>query len=165
MKNIINDNRGILMQLVAVLEDSSVETYNSIASFSQSSFGGHVRHVIDHYVLFLSQVHSNCINYDQRERALDVETNPTRALIEVTQILSQWDSLFEVDLQRNVDYIGESGSGDCRYPTSVGRELQFLLSHTVHHFAILAMMMRDMGKKVDGNFGVAPSTLKYLQKI
>ncbi|UCF67889.1 MAG: DinB family protein [Acidobacteriota bacterium] len=45
--------------------------------------------------------------------------------------------------------------------SSVGRELRFLLSHTVHHFAIIGLMLRMLGGEPPAAFGVAPSTLDY----
>jgi hypothetical protein len=47
--------------------------------------------------------------------------------------------------------------------TSVGRELQFLVSHTVHHYAVIAAMLRPQGVEPGADFGVAPSTLVYEQ--
>jgi hypothetical protein len=47
--------------------------------------------------------------------------------------------------------------------TSLERELQFLLSHTVHHFALVALLLRAQGFEVSADFGVAPSTLAYWQ--
>ena len=41
------------------------------------------------------------------------------------------------------------------------RELQFLLSHSVHHYAIIAMICGQHEIEVPEGFGVAPSTLKY----
>ena len=48
-------------------------------------------------------------------------------------------------------------------PSSVARELQFLVSHTVHHYAVIAAMLRPQGIEPGVDFGVAPSTLKYEQ--
>jgi hypothetical protein len=46
--------------------------------------------------------------------------------------------------------------------SSTGRELQTLSSHTIHHFALIAMTLRVLGHKVDRDFGMAPSTLRYM---
>jgi uncharacterized damage-inducible protein DinB len=45
--------------------------------------------------------------------------------------------------------------------TTFGRELQYLLSHTVHHFALIGVMLRLLGVDPGSDFGVAPSTLRY----
>jgi hypothetical protein len=46
--------------------------------------------------------------------------------------------------------------------SSASRELQVLSSHTVHHFALIAMTLRMHGVEMDPGFGMAPSTLRYL---
>ena len=48
--------------------------------------------------------------------------------------------------------------------TSVARELVFLASHTIHHMAIIGMLAEQAGVKVSADFGVHPSTLRYLQR-
>jgi hypothetical protein len=49
----------------------------------------------------------------------------------------------------------------CWGRSSAERELQFLLSHTVHHYALIALMLRTQGYEPGAEFGVAPSTLAY----
>ena len=49
--------------------------------------------------------------------------------------------------------------------TSFERELQFLLSHTVHHYALAALMLRTQGVEPGKEFGVAPSTLAYWRQV
>jgi hypothetical protein len=46
-------------------------------------------------------------------------------------------------------------------PSSVGRELLFLSSHTVHHWALVAALLRHQGIEPGVEFGVAPSTLDH----
>lgn len=38
-------------------------------------------------------------------------------------------------------------------------ELQFLQGHTVHHYALIATMLRSLGLDTSREFGMAPSTL------
>ena len=49
---------------------------------------------------------------------------------------------------------------DCWMSSSLARELQMLSSHTIHHFALIAMTLRAHGVELDADFGVAPSTLR-----
>jgi hypothetical protein len=46
----------------------------------------------------------------------------------------------------------------------VGRELQYLLSHTIHHYAIIGSILRAQGVEPGPDFGVAPSTLRHWGK-
>src|SRR5262249_43081278 len=48
--------------------------------------------------------------------------------------------------------------------SSVTRELMALSSHTIHHFALIAMTLRAHGVVVNPDFGVAPSTLRYREQ-
>ena len=44
--------------------------------------------------------------------------------------------------------------------STLSRELQFLVSHTVHHDALIAAAARALGVATEPDFGIAPSTLK-----
>jgi hypothetical protein len=39
--------------------------------------------------------------------------------------------------------------------------LQVLSSHTIHHFALMAVTLRLHGVQIDPKFGMAPSTLRF----
>ena len=55
---------------------------------------------------------------------------------------------------------------DDRFLTSSpARELQVLSSHTIHHFALIAMTLTALGVPIDPDFGVAPSTLRYRERV
>lgn len=164
MQIIINDTISILNQLSQVLNTCTKEDYNTIPSFCQSSLGGHVRHIIDHYIQFFDQYETGLVNYDKRDRNEDIQTNPQRANQEVLAIIKKLENpLLHQDSDQFLYLVGESGSGESQSMSSVSREVLFLLSHSIHHYAILAMILKDMGKSVQPEFGVAPSTLKYLQ--
>jgi len=45
--------------------------------------------------------------------------------------------------------------------TSLDRELAFVLSHTIHHNALVAVMAKLLGVPVPQDFGFAPSTLAH----
>ena len=45
--------------------------------------------------------------------------------------------------------------------TSLGRELEFLISHTVHHYALMAVIAGQQDAALPVDFGLAPSTLKF----
>jgi uncharacterized damage-inducible protein DinB len=45
--------------------------------------------------------------------------------------------------------------------STLGRELAFVLSHTVHHNAMIRGMITSLGRPLPGAFGYAPSTLAH----
>ena len=50
-------------------------------------------------------------------------------------------------------------------PSTVRRELIFLVSHTVHHYALIAVMLRHQAVGLPADFGVAPSTLRHQRRL
>jgi uncharacterized damage-inducible protein DinB len=42
--------------------------------------------------------------------------------------------------------------------STVARELVFVLSHTIHHQAIIALLLASAGQSTPERFGLAPST-------
>ena len=45
--------------------------------------------------------------------------------------------------------------------SSIERELEFLQSHTIHHYALIGFKLRAFGFDLPVEFGVAPSTLRF----
>ena len=54
---------------------------------------------------------------------------------------------------------GITGNFDFCVTSSVGRELAFLASHAVHHFALLAEHLQRHGVPLPAHFGKAPGTV------
>ncbi len=125
--------------------------------------GPHLRHVLDHYELFLAGLESQAVDYDVRARQTAVETDRRAALAKLDELTAQLAALHAVDADRALMVKVDSGEDGepFRGASSVGRELQFLVSHTVHHFAVIAVMLRVRGVDPGRDFGVAPSTLKH----
>ena len=68
--------------------------------------------------------------------------------------------------ERQVRVTLRSVAGDEELPdwsqSSLQRELQFLVSHSVHHYALIRELLRQSGFDAGEGFGVAPSTLAAL---
>lgn len=137
----------------------------------QSSAGAHMRHVLDCYHCFLRGVEaeSGKVDYDARERDPEVETDAAHAAEVIRDVIRRLESLEADDLERplrvSVDAAAWKEGESLATPSSVARELQFLLSHTVHHYALISMILRLAGFEVDPDFGVAPSTLEHRQAL
>lgn len=129
-----------------------------------SGVGGHMRHCIDHYHAFLSGLPSGRIDYDARERDRTLEQSPAAAARTLRHLAL---SLTRLDLDqppRTVSSKVDCGGEDVAAmwaDSTVARELQFLLSHTVHHFALIALILRLQGVGLPAGFGKAPSTLRH----
>jgi hypothetical protein len=45
--------------------------------------------------------------------------------------------------------------------STVDRELMALITHSIHHLAIIALIVKSYGYEMDDDFGKAPSTIVY----
>ena len=125
-----------------------------------ASVGGHIRHIIEHYQAFLRGLEDGEIDYEKRVRDPMVENDPAFAGALFESIAQRLESAAPALVNRGLHYCAETTEGIAT-ATSVLRELEFLLSHTIHHYALVAVMARLQGLEPEREFGIAPSTLKY----
>ncbi len=134
-------------------------------SGQRGSIGAHLRHCIDCFHCFLDGRKSGRIDYDARQRSLGVEHDPLLAAAAISKIINSMSCLEGCDpseeLEVRVDAAAWHDSVLEWSKSSLGRELQFLLSHTVHHYALIAVLARSEGHQLAPCFGVAPSTLQH----
>ena len=126
--------------------------------------GAHLRHVIEHYEALLSPAKAGCVDYDQRPRDRELERRPdvARARLEALQArLLQWtDTPLGAPLQvRGLG--GLAGDFDFVVESSWGRELVFVASHAIHHFALLQAHCQQHGIPINTEFGRAPATVAH----
>ena len=122
----------------------------------QSTIGAHFRHILEHYSCFIEQFPSGEICYDQRCRDEQLEKSLDLAIATITEISDCLDEVGSTHKDRGyliVDQVLKNA-----LPTSFTRELMFLHSHTVHHYAIIAAMVRMHGLQPKADFGVAIAT-------
>lgn len=147
-----------LMRLVLTLP---VDVYTARNSRVSGSIGEHVRHVLDHISSLVAACPSVMLSYDHRSRGTAVETEPSAAIREMMRLdaaLERWGdrSLDEpVAVAALMSTHGQSVAGW----STLARELAFVMSHTIHHQAIVALLLEQQGCEVqDEHFGYAPST-------
>lgn len=165
--NLIRANCELLQQGVDLLNRHDDATYSAVdASSFGSGIGSHFRHVLDHYQSFLAGASSSVIDYDDRRRGTTLERERSTAIATLTGMIAAMKSV-AVDVNAAVEVrVSASPQGEgIRAQSSFGRELQFLVSHTVHHYALIAIASRMQGIVPDASFGVAPSTLKYRESV
>jgi uncharacterized damage-inducible protein DinB len=160
----IRGNRHLLEQGIELLERLTLEVYQSPTRPGWASVGSQFRHVLDHYRAFLVGWPAGRIDYDARQRERLVETDPVEAAIQARETMAELERIHVEDANRPVAVQMDSG-GDQRLPdwrpSTIGRELQFLVSHTVHHYALIKLLLEDVGIHAGAEFGVAPSSLAY----
>lgn len=164
MQSLIDANIMLLGQaqhLLPQLSDTQF-TYFPKPAF-QAGIGTHLRHCLDFYNAFLVGLPLGCVDYDARQRDAEIERNRDYANDKLTLIgqrLRQLPNLpNNMPLQVKVNDAGRGSLGH----SSVSRELQALIEHTIHHYALMAVLLRLQGFDPGKEFGVAPSTLLHWQ--
>jgi len=165
---LIRFNCDYLQQGIELLEKHDSESF--VQTDSQafgSSIGSHLRHVLDHYKSFLGAIDTGIVDYDNRLRNTDSESDIEVAKSELQSVIDKMAALEGVEDRSVKVKVSSSVSVDEDEvsDSSLAREMQFLVSHTVHHYALIAIISRIGGVEPNASFGVAPSTLKYLQSV
>lgn len=167
MKSLIAANLSCLQQgreFLAGITDS--EYAEPCAHLFNSSIGGHFRHNLDHYEAFLDGLESGRIDYDRRGRSHEVETCRGQA---IALMESQEKRLAEIECcspEHPLRICMDDGGASAFSATSLQRELQFLLSHTIHHYALVVAIAASRGHTAfPPNFGIAPSTLHHQASV
>jgi hypothetical protein len=161
----IQDNCDTLEQsrlLLALLDD---DDYGRKHPFCfHSSIGGHYRHVLDHYFSFLKGGVQGIVSYEARDRDPRLETESAYASRRAQEVCEALRSLNRQQLRRPLlmrSEFGRQAEEQSYAPSSQLRELEFLLSHTVHHFALIGAICGVEGIELPPDFGLAPSTLRH----
>jgi len=163
MPALIEDNIACLRQGITLLHELSDSDYTAPQEACHgSSIGGHLRHNIDHYLSFIRGLASGAVDYDARVRDAKIERQPQSAEQALSEIIAELNAIKESQLDVELAIVMDSG-GASPHPSrsTVRRELQFLLSHTVHHYALISTIRHLQGRAIPPDFGVAPSTLKH----
>jgi uncharacterized damage-inducible protein DinB len=152
-----------LGQCQDLLERVSVEDYRA-QSGSQSSVGAHLRHVLERFQSVLNGLPEARIDYDKRRRDPALEQNPDSAAFALNSIRRRLQQLQPDHAPAGAAalLVCESvhpGQQAVTVSSSIERELMSLVSHSVHHLALIATLLRPLGYKLDEQFGKAPSTL------
>ena len=162
-----------VIPLVALLKElSEVVRRLSNSQYTQkpvgvveSSVGGHVRHCLDHVSALLSAIAVGEIDYEHRQRGTANETSRIAACEAIDDLVERLHSLRDDDLDRMLymrALISSSGP-TITVRTSIGRELAYVLAHTIHHNALIGAMVKTLGSWLPKRFGYAPSTVRHLE--
>ncbi len=162
MNTIKEANSIILNQLVQVLEGLPDDGYGQALELLQgSSIGQHVRHTIEFYECFFEGIESGIISYDNRKRDFRTELDTAYSCQLLNRYIEQVATLAQDQkLQFNCMF---SENKIEEVPTTLSRELAYLVEHTIHHLAIIKMALQQIYPNIDlpTNFGVAFSTVRF----
>ncbi|HEY0946605.1 MAG TPA: hypothetical protein VGD81_15105 [Opitutaceae bacterium] len=162
----VRANVAVLQQGIDLLATLGADRYTRrVPVCFDAAPGGHIRHIIDHYLGLLDGLGRGEVDYEHRARDPLVERDVDYARGVMESIVARLEELARADgdcaLQVHAETADPAGGRSATGSSSLLRELEFLLSHTVHHYALVAMMCRILGHEPPRDFGVAPSTMKY----
>jgi uncharacterized damage-inducible protein DinB len=157
-------SREVLEQAAEVLRRMDDATYaEGGAAPGVSPIGAHFRHVLDHYRALVDGLAGGRIDYEARHRRGPIERERALALAEVLRLREALDRVAETPEDRellvNLQSVADPDAGPDWSRSTAKRELQFLVSHTVHHFALIRPLLSQAGVDPGQTFGVAPSTV------
>jgi uncharacterized damage-inducible protein DinB len=156
----------ILHQLQAVVGCLHDDQYSMRpVGVVDSSIGGHVRHCLDHVRALLMAIDTGELDYDSRDRGTPIETDRSAALAAIKTLRNRLAGLDDETIDRPLalSVMMTSEGAAMRVTSSVGREMAYVLSHTIHHNALVGTMVKTLGGWLPDRFGYAPSTLAHLK--
>jgi hypothetical protein len=153
--------RRLLDEMEMLLIGMDQETYcGRFAPGVSGSIGEHVRHCLDHVSALLTVDPAATLSYDRRHRGTVVETDALaaiRQIVECRRVLETWGGRSLDEPIRVSSLVAASGESVTGWST-LARELAFVISHTIHHQALIAVLLAIRGHGVPDRFGYAPST-------
>jgi uncharacterized damage-inducible protein DinB len=149
-----------LQQLATLLQTTPDSDYTwRHPSGVSGTVGAHVRHCLDHVHAVLDQAGGARLTYDHRQRATRTEQDRAHAVEQLHHAARQLlETDAEPDCPLTLDVQVDRDGASVAVPSSFGRELAFVLQHTIHHQALIALLLADRGARVPDTFGYAPST-------
>ncbi len=151
VKDNLKENIELLRQL------SNDEFCKKNPELSQATIGEHMRHIIELMGCLLDNYEEGIINYDNRNRNIQIQSDVNYAI----SILEK--QLTIIDKQnKQLSLIHNCFSAEEVLPTNYFRELLYNLEHSIHHQALIKVALYNfLHITISDSFGVAPSTLEY----
>ena len=152
---------SVLGDLASVVDSLSDAQYSDSGVPGVSgSVGGHVRHCLDHIRALERALDNGVVNYDARDRDVRVEVDRTLA----------WSLLHSA--RRRVELLPQSvlarpvvvqtrlhvALAPVEVLSSLEREVSFVIAHTIHHCATIAVLAGVTPERLPERFGLAPGT-------
>lgn len=147
-------------------EVTHYENRHQLDLYAGSGIGKHVRHILDHYLAVRQGLDQAFVDYNQRHRDSEMETVPDAALHVIGQLHDWLQGLN--DLEHGLRIRSEVS---CRaeYHTecdsNLGRELLYLINHTIHHAAYIKRMVEESDLRLPEEIGLAPCTATYRRAL
>lgn len=166
MKNLQSLSIDLLNSIDETINKLNDRQYTeSMEILSDATIGQHVRHMLEFYEAIENAIKSTEVNYDARKRSLDLETSVKRASDTIQGFKK---NMLNYSEDKKIEMKGNYSINDIdasTISTSLSRELAYTMDHSIHHLAIIKNALILQGVKIDKNFGVAPSTIRYRNEL
>ncbi len=135
-----------------------------IALLSGATVGQHIRHILEFYLAVVNQINTGMVNYDERRRDYELESNVIKAMEVIDSIIARIKATHEdhfVMLCANPSL--NSKSVALTVSSSLHRELIYALEHSIHHQAMIKIGLRSTGvpENLIDTLGVSAATLRF----
>jgi hypothetical protein len=152
-----------LLTVQSILSQIKDEDYKMpVKILKGASVGKHIRHIVEFYACLLFGSKDLQVNYDNRERNLLLEENVKYTEDFITEII---DGLEKIERNSRILLLSKYQDQDFGMESSVYREITYNIEHTVHHLAIISIVIPihfDYIQLPD-DFGYAASTIQHLK--
>jgi len=150
---------SVLSEGIELLEKLEAARYSeAVPGLDSRGIGPHVRHLIEFFGALTRDLPGGWIDYDLRARDAKLESDRDSALETLRGTALRIASLAELDRDPEL-HVRQDGSPWSR--STLARELGALHSHAVHHYSLIALLLRGSGHEPPAELGVAPATLAY----
>jgi uncharacterized damage-inducible protein DinB len=165
MRGLADALDAVLLQGKELLENLVQEEFAASHPIGNgASIGAHYRHCLDHFLQLFAGLESGTVNYDARTRDPILETDRLVAITATEALRSSAQELRKLGAEDPLEVrcavtCGNEEAGSAS--STLGREMMFCISHAIHHYALIAMLLRSTERDVPEGFGVAPSTIRH----
>ncbi|MFM7015451.1 MAG: DinB family protein [Bacteroidota bacterium] len=166
MNQVLLSTEKTFGQLKLLLSNLNNDDYSRpLVMLTNNTVGKHVRHIIEMYHCLMAACETGVLDYDKRERNIEIENNISVAVENLDHILVSISNTENHTLSLNTYYDFYDTAPEV-IPTNFHRELAFALEHCIHHMAIIRIAVESNFSYVTiaPEFGVATSTLRYLEQ-
>jgi uncharacterized damage-inducible protein DinB len=169
-RHIVEGNHEVLQQGSSLIQQLTDAQYTSaVETYACSSIGAHFRHMLDMYLalmpVLVASDRASMIDYDVRRRGAPVESCRHAAIAELDsyrQQLDQYTRSFDIVVTVKTEVCIES-TQHAAVQSTLARELAFVSTHAVHHFALIKVIAKLLGASVDASVGLAPASASFMR--
>jgi uncharacterized damage-inducible protein DinB len=173
MKVLLKSVKTSLEQIIAIVDALHTLPKTRLDNlYTEQNIGKHIRHISDHFYAVKHGIISDMINYNERNRGTNIETDSISAVNQLNELIGWLDG---INNQYNDESIHQEvmiySEVDClqtlsmKFKSSLARELLYLINHTIHHAAHIGLICQRNGIEIPLNTGMAPCTMTYLRAV